>query len=195
MSDSAIRQFWAAFLESRVERDGDVPGFADWWAGATEWARKTAGRYCSRAVLSGGGEDEIGVAVVGLRAALRFPPTEQRSDHAYGLFRLQVIQDIFSKGLKPIDVAQILESAADKFPQITYEECRRYREMNDIWQPWVGPQLPLERVAQIRAGNLATPPLSARLATITPEHAPAAKPHHDRPSTGNLGVFDQDDDE
>lgn len=155
--DDIIRKFWATFLDSKVDTLGTVAGFRSWWDHANDWERKQADIHASAVVTKvrrdGRNQDEcIAAGAAALRRALANPPApELPSRPEYARFRIELLARIGAESLLPIQVARILESAADRFPEITYEECRRYREMNDVWQPWDGPPLPPERVAQIRA--------------------------------------------
>lgn len=61
-------------------------------------------------------------------------PAPPRIREAYAEFRLNLIQRIFNEKLTPTEVATILGEAADKHPEITYEECRRLRIMENEWK-------------------------------------------------------------
>lgn len=52
----------------------------------------------------------------------------------YAAFRMALIQRVLAESLKPIEVAQILEASANGYPEVTLEECRRYRQMGDAWR-------------------------------------------------------------
>lgn len=56
------------------------------------------------------------------------------ADQEYGRFRGQLLARVFDEKLTPTQVAGILGEAAERFPQITYDECRRLREMGDVWR-------------------------------------------------------------
>jgi hypothetical protein len=45
------RRFWAMFLDSAVQSDGQVPGFSAWWDRADDHQRRAAQRYASSAAL------------------------------------------------------------------------------------------------------------------------------------------------
>ena len=43
--DSAVRTFFATFLDSKVLPDGSVPGYDKWWQSASPEARNAASRH------------------------------------------------------------------------------------------------------------------------------------------------------
>jgi len=63
-----------------------------------------------------------------MREFNQFPMTEE-----YAAFRIELINKVMSEGLTPVQVADLLEDAADKFKEITYQECRAFRSMGDKW--------------------------------------------------------------
>jgi hypothetical protein len=75
-ADELIRRFWAVYIGSKVERDGQVPGFRAFWDRMTPHAQKEADRYCHwawRKILRDGRDDDecIASGVRALREALR----------------------------------------------------------------------------------------------------------------------------
>lgn len=44
--DDLVRRFWATFLGSTVDANGDVPGFQAWQQQHDSWERDEADRYC-----------------------------------------------------------------------------------------------------------------------------------------------------
>lgn len=142
------RSFWALFLDSTVEKDGHVPGFRAAWNRMSEFAQQQADRYCHftwvKIQRAGRDPDEcIAAGVAALREQIRLyrPPAEAPADPAYTAFRIALVQRILDEKLKPIEVARILEAEADRFPQVTVEECVAYREMGERWQPWSGQRI------------------------------------------------------
>lgn len=81
-----------------------------------------------------------------MRPDIRLVPKEEspprkidwgtRARQGYADFRMALIQRILSDKLNPTQVADILSDAADEHSEITYAECRRYREMGESWLPW-----------------------------------------------------------
>lgn len=146
--ESVTRQFWAVYLDTEVGKEGQVPGFAAWWRSATDYARQQVARYCHFAWVKiqrdgRDAEECIGSGVRAVREQLRLyrAPAEIPADPAYTAFRIALVQRILDEKLKPIEVARILEAEADRFPQVTVEECVAYREMGERWQPWSGQRI------------------------------------------------------
>lgn len=65
------------------------------------------------------------------------PPSWQpRSRAEYAAYRLTLLAKILDDGMTPAQVATHLEASGNRFPEVTLEECRRYRAMADTWKPW-----------------------------------------------------------
>jgi hypothetical protein len=153
---NVTRQFWAIFLDSEVAKDGQVKGFQDWQREATAEAQREGARYCCFAWVKikrdrRDPEECIATGVRALRDRLSRlpPPQEAHSNLAYAAFRFDLIQRILDENLMPIEVARLLEAAADKFPEITVEECTNLRNQNDVW----GTRMTANRVVDIRSAR------------------------------------------
>lgn len=55
------------------------------------------------------------------------------SRREYGAFRLKLAMRVFTDSLTPLQVAQLLEAAADAHPEIDIDECRLYRHWGQFW--------------------------------------------------------------
>lgn len=137
-----VSAFWALFLGSEVAKDGQVKGYQTWCRAASEFAEQEAHRcaeWCWIKIERDGRDPDecIAAGVRYARDSIRRyqAPAEETPDPEYSAFRMSLIHRIMEEKLKPIEVARILESAADRFPLITLQECTLLRAMGDWWTP------------------------------------------------------------
>jgi hypothetical protein len=134
-----VRSFWARELESKVSSDGSVLGFAAWWSKATPHARRRGSAYalaCARKVLNEKREvnECIAAGVAAFRMELRMQRmAESAKDPEYGKFRFGLIDQILVDGLRPFEVAAMLDQKHDVFPEIRDDEIDEYREWGEVW--------------------------------------------------------------
>ena len=144
--DDVVRKFASLFLDAKVERDGQVKGFA-------RWAEKahpvlvaklySLASWCEVKIRRDHRDPDecVAAGVDCFRAFIRDfrPPTEQRSGQEYSDFRFEVIRRIQDERLKPREVGEILADHARTHPHDEHAELReiqRYFEMGDTWQRW-----------------------------------------------------------
>jgi len=96
------RRFWATFLGSKVQSDGQVPGLRRWHDGATRFAQDLASLYANSCALKverdGRDPDEcIQAGVTALRAELRryVPPEENERIDDVEQLAATVANDLF----------------------------------------------------------------------------------------------------
>jgi hypothetical protein len=112
--EDVARAFWAKFLDVKVSRASQVPGFSDWWDRASAWSRQQGERYaesCWLRISCDGREpdDCVAAAVAMFRERLRqAPATPSRSVREYAWFRIGLIEQVRAEGLDPKQVAQAL---------------------------------------------------------------------------------------
>jgi hypothetical protein len=155
--DEVIRRFWSLFLNAPIASDGSVKGFREAWNKLSPWAQRQCDLYAEAAFakLERGGREMDECIAAGVKALrerlLEEPPPSSRPRPEYARFRVELIGRIIEQDLTPTAVAEILEAAADRFPEIHYSECVGLRQQGDVWQPLSGPRLTPERMAQIKA--------------------------------------------
>lgn len=140
--DDVLRLFWAAFLSSKVTREGQVPGYDRWWGNALPNARVRGHAYaesCWRKVDRDGRDpDEVVRAGVNafrgeLHATAEVSIAQTRSDPEYAAFRQDILRQILADGLRPFEVAALLEAALGRFPGIDWPEIDELRAWDKTW--------------------------------------------------------------
>lgn len=140
--DQVIREFWAAYLESDVAKDGAVKGFSAWWDRTDPQLRAEAQRMellCWRRVKAGASVTEA--VADSVRELVRWQEHRVRPRKArpgYVTYRLGLRERIRHEGLRPFEVAAMLELAMAEHPEIPIAEIDAYRAMGEEWQPWQG---------------------------------------------------------
>lgn len=137
-----VREFWAAFLDSEVEKDGQVKGYRAWWDRADDDLRAAliaAERDCWRRFRGGVAlDDAVADTVSEVRSYLRHrkPPRPVRPE--YMRYRLALADRVREENLRPFEVAALLEQAMTQHSEILSAELAAYRSMGEVWHEWRG---------------------------------------------------------
>ena len=110
------RQYWAVLLKSKVEKDGQVPGFSEWWGKANPKLAKAVlriGRATVDHVKRGAPADEaIGLAVAEARQTIQyFTDSESPSTDRWTAFCSEILTMVREHGWKPPQVLEALETS------------------------------------------------------------------------------------
>jgi len=110
----AVREFWSAFLGSKVEKDGQVPGFSEWCKGAHPKLVKMGlrlswetARHVKRGAPAG---EAITLMVSQFRQAIpQFVDNETPTTDRWTAFGHEIFLGVHQHGWKPPQVLDALE--------------------------------------------------------------------------------------
>lgn len=141
------RHFWAGFLGSKVEKDGQVPGFDQWWKKAHPRLAKMGldlGRATAAHVAKGAPADEaIAIAVRSFRGSVQqFRPADHPTTDRWSKFCSEIFNGVYEHGWKPPQVLEALEISRDLMQSEGPIEAW-IAEIRDYGESW-----PIERRGQ-----------------------------------------------
>lgn len=136
-----IREFWALFLDSKVGKDNQVPGFRRAWDTLGPQAQHTADLYAESCWIKiqrdhRDPDECIAFGVAALRLVLEHQGHEStplRPRPEYVAFRKGLVERIRSEHLTPEQVGHILMDAADQFHEIERDEIERLIRAGKDW--------------------------------------------------------------
>lgn len=136
--NDVVRSFWARFMEAKVGKDGQVPGFARWHDNATPHARQVGERFAESCWLKVSRGREVGEVVAAgvnaFRADLKLHRhAVEAKDPVYAKWRFDLVHDVLRDGARPFEVAAMLEQRKFEFPEIGDDEIELYREWGEVW--------------------------------------------------------------
>lgn len=126
-----VRKYFAAKLQTDIAKDGQVPGFANWFRDAKPEEKRRAFDELLVECKAAGVEAEPAPETW-------LPEDVHPHAPAYMAMRLALLKDIETQHLRPFEVAAYLELQRSAFPQIDPREIAIYKRMGEVWEPWRG---------------------------------------------------------